>query len=268
MSNITSENYHQLMISENGELIYDVDDFPSPPDSPRTPCHDLESKDTDIDMGCSLETIEQMNFSGLGLGGIVAEKVTGPLPAYLNVIEQQIVIPDTETHAEWNSMINDPDTPVSAVEMPGNRFQRVQLPVRTASRCESFPRPVQTELQAAADTPRTDSRSLTISGGEEGFDTSHNQASEVDTEMKFEDDSELAAAADVLSLEPPFWDLSSSDASDDKDDTPFANNGWADAAELMPGPGWTPEQQLMQELGHAEPHIRTRGWVRRGAVGG
>ena len=163
MSNITNENYHQLLTSENGELVYDIDDFSSPPSSPSPTTPDFEGMDMDVEIECGLDTIEQANFSGLGPGGIVAEKVTGPLPMHLNPTTQQTAIPDTETAIDWDSMLNDPDATVSAMEMQQNQLQGFQLPHRTATRYESFPCPVQTELQAAADTPLTDTRSPTLS---------------------------------------------------------------------------------------------------------
>ena len=272
MSNITNENYHQLLTSENGELVYDIDDFSSPPDSPRPATTEFDSMDMDTDMGFGFETIEQVNFSGLGPGGIVAEKVTGPVPPFLHATEQQTMVPDTEVALDWSSMINDPEASVSAAKTQGNPLRRPQLPLRIALRYESFPCPVQTELQAAADTPLTDprsptisARSSTVSGGEGGFEAS---APKEDVEMDVDEDSELAAATDVLSLEAPFWTSSSSDDSDDEDDTSFANDGWADAVELQLGQDWTAEQQLLQELRCEEPGERAHDWVRRGAVSG
>ena len=273
MSNITNDNYHQLLTSENGELVYDIDDFSSPPDSPRPATTDyFDSMDMDTDVGFGFETIEQVNFSGLGPGGIVAEKVTGPVPPFLHQTEQQTIVPDTEVAFDWSSMINDPEASVSAVGMQGNSLRGPQLPLRIALRYESFPCPVKTELQAAADTPLADPRSPTISarwstvsGGEVDPDAS---APDDEVEMDIDDDSDLAAATDVLSLEPPFWNSSSSESSDDEDDTTFANDGWAAAADLELEQDWAAEQQLLQELRHEEPEECVRDWVRRGAVSG
>lgn len=272
MSNITSDNYHELLTSENGELVYDIDDFSSPPSSPRPTTPHFESMDMDVDMGCGFETVERVKFSGLGPGGIIAEKVEAALPAYLNSSGQLATIPDSETDVDWDSMISESHVSTSATEMQQSQSHGIQLPLRIATRYESFPCPVQTELQAAADTPLTDTRSptvsvrsSTVSGGEVGFETC---TLNEDVEMEIHNDTELAAATDVLSLEPPFWDSSSSESSDEEDDTTFANDGWADAAELQLEQDWAAEQQLLQELRCEEPGERVRGWVRRGAVSG
>ena len=270
MSNITSDNYHELLNSEVGEPVYDIDEFSSVSSSSRPSTPHFASMDMDVDMGCGFDTLERVHFSGLGPGGIIAEKVEGPLPEYLNPAGQLATILDLETDGDWDSMISEPHLSRSATDMQQSQTHGIQLPLRDAARYKSFPCPVQTELQAAADTPLTGARSpaiaarsSTVSGGEVGFGTC---TTDDDIDIDIDNDTELAAATDIMSLEPPFWNSSSSECSDE-DDTTFANDGWADAVEPGLEQEWAVERQHLQELRCEEPDEHVRDWIRRGAFG-
>ena len=272
MSNITNENYYQLFHSVDGEIEDDTDLFSDSLASPPAQQSDFDSTDMDVDMGCGLETIEQLNFSGIGPGGIVAEKITGPLPPVSHTPQASTTVSNSMTEVEWDSMIAEPynlATQQSHQALP----RTLELPVRNTSVFESFPSPTIAELQQGTDAPLDrpdpdsetfDARSSTVNSDSSDSDMVEGYS---DYEMSVDDDTALAAAMDTTSLEPPFWD-SSSDCSEDEDDTTFANDGWADPSDLQPRQDWTPELQLMQELHGNIYDERTRQWVRRGAVSG
>jgi hypothetical protein len=69
-----------------------------------------------------------------------------------------------------------------------------------------------------------------------------------DPTLQVDDDMALAAAAEVMTLDPPFWPSSSSDSSDDEDESTFANNGWGFQA---PDREWTRRGAVSVEGEHS-----------------
>jgi hypothetical protein len=106
---ITCENYQQLFYSLDGDLVDEVDDLYYEPDSPILSAFTTTDPDQhmDVDMGCGIETIEQVAFSGLGPQGIIPDTVAGQPPAR-DQVAANTVSTDTEMNVDWDSMMTDP----------------------------------------------------------------------------------------------------------------------------------------------------------------
>lgn len=268
MSGITDDNYTEMMRSVDGDLDYEaedafLDDF------------DVQAEMSDIE-GEADEPEQSDSTSTRGL----------PLPAAVIQLRGRPAVPlttiaeaDEDMEVDWDAfLVEDPeglDTDIS-----GSSSAETAVPPEPESGYTSFPCLVAQELMEAADTPLDDDsdRELAHPGSpcpmhEEGKSPSSLEEpispSTVLSDMEITDIEALTAAADVMSLSPPFWP--SSDLSDSDDDGgSFANDGWG-VGESIAKENVNRDVNLSLELKGRKAQLvsedqHSRQWVRRGAI--
>lgn len=261
MSGITNRNYCQLFHTTDGELDHQDDEAESPVSSPEA--------SMDFDMGCGIEAIQSINFCGMEYADLHADSPTVYTSGDREANPYPLPMLAPKEDIDWDSTTVDLASGIVDESHSKSPYQY-----------EAFPSLIESELTEAAETSIHALKYYSCAGSEkeEGEDDGANSyvspEASTDSEMVMNDDNTLAAAADIMSLHPPFWSISSD--SDEEDDASFANNGWG-TQEIRRG--WTPEQCpsltpeeweeeqcRLENLHTSSRDERTREWLRRGGV--